>query len=113
MRRRLQTAAARTGRLPRMQTTATPLATTLELPQIDSNEPVAVVPLASVAPPDGRPDGERTNLFTIAPATDRAAGESDRVLDAMVHLRDRVLERPLTTVCAAFTLGLLIGRVLR
>lgn len=90
-----------------------PLATTLEVPQVESDERVAVVPVASVAPLDGRPDGERINLFTLAPAIDNAAGESDRVLDAMTHLRENVLDRPLASVCAAFTLGFLIGRVLR
>ena len=93
-----------------MQTTAPPLVTSLELPRIDGDAHVAVVPVASAAPLDGRPDGERINLFAVAPAI---AGESDRMLDAMGELRDTVLERPLASVFAALTLGFLVGRVLR
>jgi hypothetical protein len=96
-----------------MQNTATSRTPVLEVPQIDSDEPVAVVPIASVAPLDDRADGERINLFTLAPASEDAAPQSDPVLDAMARLRDKVVARPLAGVCAAFAMGFLIGRVLR
>jgi len=44
----------------------------IPVPHVDSDEPVAVVPTASVAPLDGPPDGERINIYTLAPK--RSAG---------------------------------------
>ena len=96
-----------------MQTTSrlTP-ASAIEVPEIDSDEPVVVIPVASVAPLDGRPDGERINTFTLAPKT------SDRTRaglagDAIGELRERVLGKPLTYLAAAFSLGFALARVLR
>lgn len=92
-----------------MQTTSplTP-ATSIEVPAIDSDEPVAVIPVASVAPLDGPPDGERINTFALAPAHHAPAGA-----DFAVHLRDRVIARPLTHAAAAFLLGFVLARALR
>lgn len=76
----------------------------IPVPAIDSDEPVVVVPAASVAPLDGPPDGERINTFILAPK------DNDNVLG---DIRDRVLRRPLACVAAAFSLGFLMARVLR
>lgn len=71
----------------------------IEVPEVDVDEPVAVIPLTSVAPLDGPPDGERINTFAIAP---RPPG-----------LREQVLAKPLTYVAAAFAFGFMLARVLR
>lgn len=84
----------------------------IALPDIDSNEPVAVIPTASAAPLDGRPDGERINTFTLAPKTSERAFE-DFAVNAFGGMRDSVLSKPLTHVAAAFSLGFLLARVLR
>ena len=67
-----------------------------------------MIPVASVAPLDGPPDGERINTFTIA------TKNSDTPLASPgVDLRERVLSKPLTYVAAAFSLGFILSRALR
>jgi|GEM_PF-6612313 len=91
-----------------MQTeTPMALATPLPVPDVDSEVPVVVVPVASVAPLDGPGDGERINVFALAPKHARTA------VDAVDDMRNRVFVRPLTYVAAAFSLGWVIGRLLR
>jgi hypothetical protein len=92
-----------------MQTTSpvTP-ASPIEVPKIDSDEPVVVIPVASVAPLDGEPDGERINTFALAPKSDDAAPA-----DVGANMRERVLAKPLTYVAAAFSLGYILARALR
>jgi hypothetical protein len=92
-----------------MQTTfpVTP-ASPIEVPKIDSEEPVAVIPVASVAPLDGPPDGERINTFALAPKNDDAAPA-----DFRDNVRERVLGKPLTYLAAAFSLGFILARALR
>ena len=87
-------------------------ASPIQVPQLDSAEPVAVIPVASVAPLDGPPDGERINTFTVAAKGSHPARGDDDV-DALGELRDRVLGKPLTYVAAAFSLGFILARVLR
>ena len=82
------------------------------VPQIESDEPVAVIPTASVAPLDGPPDGERINTFTLAPKNNEPALEDSRV-NAFGEMRARVLSKPLTYVAAAFSLGFLMARLRR
>ena len=84
----------------------------IEVPKVDTDEPVAVIPVASVAPLDGQPDGERINTFTLAPMnSDRARAGS---VDARIgDLRERVHGKPLTYVAAAFALGFVLARALR
>ena len=82
------------------------------VPDIDSDEPVAVIPTASVAPLDGPPDGERINTFTLAPKDNERAFEESAV-SAFGGMRDRVLTKPLTYLVAAFSLGYVMARVLR
>ena len=96
-----------------MQSTASQsTATAIPVPDIDSDEPVAVIPAASVAPLDGAPDGERINTFIVARKDSGSAmrGSGARALDA---LRDRALGKPLTYMAGAFSLGYLIARMLR
>jgi hypothetical protein len=92
----------------------TPLtpASAIPVPDIDSDEPVAVIPVASVAPLDGQPDGERINMFTLAPKHDEP-GLRDFAVNAYGELRERVLGKPITYVAAAFSLGFVLARVLR
>ena len=80
----------------------------LPVPDIDSDEPVAVIPAASVAPPDGTPDGERINIYTVVPKTHAYAwnGWSS-------NMRQRVLKQPLTCAAIAFSIVFVIARVLR
>jgi hypothetical protein len=83
-------------------------ASPIPVPEIDDDEPVSVIPLASVAPLDGPPDGERINTFALEPADSgsplpRSAGD----------LRERVLSNPLTFLAAAFSLGFIMARALR
>ncbi|HVE51806.1 MAG TPA: hypothetical protein VNB23_00335 [Ramlibacter sp.] len=78
------------------------------MPDIDSDIPVALIPMASVAPLDGPADGERINTFALAPQDGARTFE-----DALSDVRERVLGKPLTHVAGAFLLGLLIARVLR
>lgn len=80
----------------------------IPLPDVDIGEPVAVIPTASVAPLEDRPDGERINVFTVVPRnSDGAWNAGTRVV------RQRVLTKPLTYSAIAFSLGFLISRVLR
>jgi hypothetical protein len=83
-------------------------ASPIQVPKIDSDEPVAVIPVASVAPLDGQPDGERINTFALAPKT----GDSP-LARARLEMRDRVLGKPLAYVAAAFSLGFILARALR
>jgi hypothetical protein len=96
-----------------MQPTApkTP-ASAIPVPDVESDEPVAVIPTASVAPLEGPPDGERINTFTLAPKHDDREFEQFAV-NAFGGMRDRVLSKPLTFVAAAFSLGFVLARVLR
>lgn len=94
-----------------MQSTAsiTPTSTVspIPVPVIESDEPVAVIPIASVAPLDGPPDGERINTFAIAPKKEDTNPSTARVLE---QLRESTISRPLAWLVAAVTLGLLVGR---
>ena len=90
----------------------TPLNSPIPVPEIDSDEPVAVIPTASVAPLDGPPGGERINLFTLAPREPSWASRAANG-DALGAVRERVLEKPLTCLATAFAFGLLMARVLR
>lgn len=85
---------------------STSAATSIPVPEIDSAEPVAVIPVASVAPLDGAPDGERINTFALAPK-----GRS-RFETSGTSLRERVIDKPLTAIGAAFALGVILGRAL-
>jgi len=90
-----------------MQNTS-PDATAIQVPEIDSDEPLAVIPVASVAPLDGEPEGERINTFTLAPKDPSSA-----LARSGAGIRERVLDKPLTSVAAAFALGLVLARALR
>jgi hypothetical protein len=80
-------------------------------PDLDTEEPVVVIPAASVAPLDGEPDGDRINTFLLAP-TDR--GSMGAFADSSVReLRGRVTAKPFTYLAAAFSLGYVIARVMR
>ena len=80
----------------------------IQIPEIASNEPVAVIPVASVAPLEGDPGGDRINTFALAPRNDDA-----RVREAGPDIRDRVLRNPLASMAAAFAFGFVLARVLR
>ena len=95
-----------------MQPTAKTPGSAIAVPAIDSDEPVAVIPTASVAPLDGPPDGERINRFTLAPKNTDWAFE-DFAVNAFGGMRDGVLSRPLTYVAAAFSLGFVLARIMR
>ena len=83
-------------------------ASPIPVPAVDVDEPVAVIPTASVAPLDDRPDGERINIFTVMPRKNEGA------LDAFTgDMRQRVLRKPFTYAAIAFSLGFVIARVLR
>jgi hypothetical protein len=83
-------------------------ASPIPLPHVDIDEPVAVIPTASVAPLEGRPDGERINIFTVKPKN------SDGAVNGFTgDLRQRVLGKPLTYAAIAFSLGFVMARVLR
>lgn len=95
-----------------MQTTSpTTPASPIRVPEIDSEQPVAVVPVASVAPLEGEPDGERIETFAVVPKDERAL--SDHGAAAMADMRARVRSKPVTYLAAAFSLGFILGRVLR
>lgn len=88
-------------------TTPQASASPIPVPDVTSEVPVVVVPVASVAPLDGPPDGERINVFAVAPRSGRsAAGSVD-------DMRNRVVDKPLTFIAVAFSLGLAFGRLLR
>lgn len=93
-------------------TTPTTPDSAIPVPDIDSDEPVAVIPTASVAPLEGPVDGERINTFTLAPKHSEWEFE-DFAVNAYGDMRERVLSKPLTYVAAAFSLGFVIARVLR
>lgn len=92
-----------------MSSTAT-LTSPIPVPEVDTDEPVAVIPTASVAPLDGPPDGERINTFRLAPADEWAARGG---AGALGDLRGRVLRKPLTGLAVAFSLGWVLARMLR
>lgn len=81
----------------------------IQVPEIDIGEPVAVIPVASVAPLDGPPDGERINTFTLAPKNT----DEDSSGNALGQLRHRVSGKPLTCLATAFSLGFILARALR
>lgn len=95
-----------------MQATSTIPPSPIPVPDLHTDQPVAVIPTASVAPLGGQPDGERINVFTVAAkGSERRAGES--AADALADLRQRVLRKPLTSATIAFSLGFVVARVLR
>lgn len=87
-------------------------ATAIPVPDIDSDEPVAVIPAASVAPLDDAPDGERINTFIVA-RRNNASSLRDSGASALGAARASVLGKPLTYMAGAFSLGYLIARMLR
>jgi hypothetical protein len=89
-----------------------PISPAIPLPKVDSEDPVAVIPTASVAPLDGPPDGERINTFTLAARNNDWAVE-DATVNALGEMRDHVLSKPLASVGIAFALGWMVARVLR
>jgi len=88
-----------------MQSTGT---SPIPVPQVDIDQPVAVIPTASVAPLDGPPDGERINVFAVRP---QQRGQT--INDLAGDLRQGVLRKPLTSAAIAFFLGFVVARVLR
>lgn len=92
--------------------TTPPTESPIPLPRVDTDEPVAVIPTASVAPIDGPADGERINIYTVAPKRS-PRGLDDAATQALDGLRERALRKPLGTVAIAFTLGYFIARVMR
>jgi hypothetical protein len=84
----------------------------IPVPNIDSKEPVAVIPAASVAPLDGPPDGERINTFLVAPKKKGWASD-DLAAGALAEMRERVGSNPFTYLVAAFSLGVVLARVMR
>jgi hypothetical protein len=94
-----------------MEQTYTNSGSAIPTPVVDSQEPVAVVPAASVAPLDGEPDGERINTFILAPQERGRMGTFAG--DAAGELRSRVNAKPFTYLAAAFSLGYLIARMTR
>ena len=99
-----------------MQTTAAASTVSIPVPDIDSDEPIAITPLASVAPldgpPDGPPDGERINTFALVPKNGDPAIVHSSV-NTSGNLRASVLRKPLTYVAAMLSIGFLLGRMLR
>ena len=89
-------------------TSAASLATPIQVPEIQSDEPLAVIPVASAAPLDGPPDGERINTFALAPKGTRSA-----LANSGNSMRELVASKPLTSVAWAFALGVIVARVLR
>ena len=84
------------------------LATPIPLPRIEGDEPLAVIPVASAAPLDGPPDGERINTFALTPKANRSG-----LAASGANVRDLVIRKPLTSVIASFALGLILARALR
>jgi hypothetical protein len=82
---------------------STPPVSPIPVPKVDIDEPVAVIPLASVAPLDGPADGERINTFALAPQR----------YDTVGAVRNSVIRKPFTFLLAAFSLGYVLARVLR
>jgi hypothetical protein len=86
-------------------TTSTNPLSAIPLPDVAIDEPVAVIPMASVAPLDGEPYGERINVYALAPKRNEG--------DVLAELRERVLDKPFTYAAIAFSLGFMVARVLR
>jgi hypothetical protein len=91
--------------------TITP-ASAIPVPTIESDEPVAVIPIASVAPLDGPADGERLHTFALAPKESRWAMQ-DSAGQILVAMRDRVARKPFASLLVAFSLGYVLSRARR
>ena len=91
-----------------MQPTSKSPASPIPVPEIDTDEPVAVIPVASVAPLDGPPDGERINTFAIA-----SRMTASPFADLQGEARVRIRANPFTYLIGAFSLGVLLARALR
>ena len=63
---------------------------------------VVVIPIASVAPLDGPPDGERVNAFTLVPKKKSYRLTAESALD---EVRSRATAKPFTYLAAAFSFG--------
>jgi hypothetical protein len=93
------------------QTARMNTASAIPTPIIDTGEPVAVIPAASVAPLDGDADGDRINTFILAP---KERGDLRAFAGNTVgEVRSRVIRKPFTWLAAAFSLGYVIARVMR
>ena len=92
-------------------TARTNTASAIPTPVVDTEEPVAVIPAASVAPLDGEPDGERINTFLLAPKERGTMGAFTE--STVAEVRSRVTAKPFTWLAGAFSLGYLIARVMR
>jgi len=64
----------------------TPLNSPIPVPEIDSDEPVPVIPTASVAPLDGPPDGERIKVHPDAPGTILGLAGREQHVTSALHL---------------------------
>ena len=92
-------------------TARTNTASAIPTPDLDTEEPVVVIPAASVAPLEGAPDGERINTFLVAP---KEGGNMGALAESTVaEVRSRVTAKPFTWLAGAFSLGYLIARVMR
>lgn len=89
----------------------TTTASAIPTPAVDTEEPVAVIPAASVAPLDGEPDGDRINTFLLAPKERTGMGAFAE--HTVTEVRSRVSAKPFTYLAAAFSLGYVIARVMR
>ena len=86
-------------------------AAAIPTPRIDIDEPVAVIPAASVAPLDDDTEGERINTFILAPKEREGMGAfADKTAK---ELRSRVTAKPFTYLAAAFSMGYVIARMTR
>ncbi|WP_332827115.1 hypothetical protein [Ramlibacter sp.] len=86
-------------------------ASAIPTPIIDTEEPVAVIPAASVAPLDGELDGDRINTFLLAPKERASMGAFAE--STVAEVRSRVSAKPFTYLAAAFSLGYVIARAMR
>jgi hypothetical protein len=86
-------------------------ASAIPTPVIDTDEPVAVIPAASVAPLDGDADGDRINTFIVA--RKERGGLGALAGNTVAEVRSRVTGKPFTYLAAAFSLGYLIARATR
>jgi hypothetical protein len=84
-------------------------ASAIPTPRIDTDEPVAVIPAASVAPLEG--DGDRINTFILAPK--QSGGMGGFAEKSASELRSRVIGKPFTYMAAAFSLGYVVARMMR
>lgn len=94
-----------------MPTTPAPSANAIPAPRVEIDEPVAVIPAASVAPLDDDTDGERINTFILAPKERKGMGAIAGKTAA--ELRSRATAKPFTYLAAAFSLGYVIARMTR